>query len=169
MLNRQLPQPELERILAHLAACPLCERHLHELNPELRQYRVHCSAIEKRLEARDWPDIRAAMQRFDSQSARPAEFRARKSVALIFTRPAWFGALAAAVLICALLIWPRLFHSELHAEVLLEKTTGMTDAGDLFGGYNRPIDGNTSTLSAVVFKLAGRGSGAIAGDGATRP
>ena len=135
VLNRQLRQPELERILAHLDVCPLCDQRLDELNPELRQYRIHCSAIEKRLEARVWPDIQAAMQRFDSQSAPVVEFRAKKQVARVFTRPAqvftrparvftrpaWFGALAAGVLICALLIWPRWFHSELRAEVLLER------------------------------------------------
>ncbi|HEV8038539.1 MAG TPA: zf-HC2 domain-containing protein [Bryobacteraceae bacterium] len=135
VLNRQLPQPELERILAHLDVCPRCDRRLDELNPELRQYRIHCSAIEKRLEAHVWPDIQTAMERFDSQAASRVESRARKPVARVFTRPAqvlmrpaqilmrpaWFGALAAAALICALLIWPRWFHSELRAEVLLEK------------------------------------------------
>jgi hypothetical protein len=38
------------------------------------------------------------------------------------------------------------------------KFAGMTDAGDLFGGYSGPIDGDTSTLSAVVFKLKPNGA-----------
>jgi hypothetical protein len=68
------------------------------------------------------------MERFDSRLAPVLEFRTGKNAARVFTRPApvlirpvWFGALAAAVLICAVLIWPRWFHSELRAEVLLER------------------------------------------------
>jgi len=120
LLAGQLSNAEQERVLAHLEACPDCDRRLDELNPDLQQYRQRCASMEQRLAVRAWPNIQAAMDRFDRQTAAAVTLRSN-SFSRGAPRSIYYGALAAAALIGAVLIGAYVFHSELRAQVLLER------------------------------------------------
>jgi len=122
-LSGELPQADLERVFAHVGACLRCDQRLDELNPELRQYRETCARVDERLKARAWPDIQAALDRYDRQwsSAAAAAVLPMRRTGGSPVPTAWLGALAAAALVCVVLIWPRAVRSELRAETLLEQ------------------------------------------------
>jgi hypothetical protein len=134
VLNVAMPPDEVERILEHLDDCKRCEERLEELEPAIAEYRRFRARIAPQLPrpSRPWPDIQMDMERLDRQpsklrriSAPPQPVRVRRSRV---TRPAqlmragWMSAIAAGVLICGLLLWPR-GDGLLRAETLLLKAS----------------------------------------------
>ena len=128
VLNEVMPPDEVERILEHLDDCQWCERRLEELEPAISEYRRFRQRIAPQLPqpSRPWPDIWVGMQRVDRQpsklwqiAAPRGPVRARGGRVL---RPAWMSAVAAGILICGLILWPR-GDSLLRAETLLQKAS----------------------------------------------
>lgn len=118
LFEEQLPAAEVEHLLAHLDSCQICEQRVSLIEPAFARYQRCRELIAPRLPKppQPWGDIVAEMQKVErARRTVPMPGRKRGTV-----RPAWMGALAAAVLVGAILFWPH-GSSELRADTLLLK------------------------------------------------
>ncbi len=122
LFEEQLPAAEIERLLAHLDSCPICERRTGLMDPAFARYQRCRELIAPRLPGppRPWGDIVAEMQEVErARRTAPRHGRTRGAMRR------WMGALAAAVLVGAILFWPQR-SSELRADTLLLKARSAT-------------------------------------------
>lgn len=164
VLNEAMAPEEVERILEHLDECKRCEERLEELEPAIAEYRSFRERITPQLPrpTRPWPDLQAEMDRMDRRPSKLRRIAAEPkpvTMAAPHSRHAfnakWMSAIAAGVLVCGWIFWPR-SGTLLRAETLLQASmSAVSHAASRSRSHVRVKTRTASFLRPAVLHGAG--------------